>query len=276
MPEERPSDFEEIREELKGIMEIEGLPSGIRFWLFGFSSFTESPRVKSDMNMKKEEEAVLLAKTCGMKYVIEQRLVKDREEIEALLAKDKQLTNREKLVKEKELAEKQRYKQVNELVSVGDALLQIAEDSEYTEAEKSARSAMSKYLSADKLIHADPQINFRLAMAYRTLGDLIWGNNEALSDELLNLAIKRYDSILAIKMEPAIAMICDTLFLLPFHALFQRATAFAAKGDLEKAVEDMQSLLTGLHEGDRSDFRRLFEQLEQEASGCLDVFETKR
>ena len=143
MPEERPSDFEEIREELKGIMETEGLPSGIRFWLFGFSSLTESPRVKSDMNMKKEGEAVLLAKTCGMKYVIEQGLVKDREEIEALLAKDKQLVKREKSVKEKELAEKQRYRQVNELVNIGDALLQIAEDSEDKEAEKSARSAMS-------------------------------------------------------------------------------------------------------------------------------------
>ena len=135
---------------------------------------------------------------------------------------------------------------------------------------------MSKYLSADKLLPRDPQINFRLAMVYRTLADLIWDNNEALSDELLNLTIKRYDAILATKMKPAIAMISDSLFLLPFQALFQRATAFAARGDFEKAVEDMQSLLTWLNEGDRSDFRRFYEKLEQEASGCLDILKKKQ
>ena len=82
------------------------------------------------------------------------------------------------------------------------------------------------------MIPDDPQINFRLAMSYRTLVELIYDNNEALSDELINLTIKRYDAILAVKMKPAIAMINDTYFLLPFHALFQRSTAFAARGGL--------------------------------------------
>ena len=176
-PEERPSDFEEIREEIKGIMEVEKIPSGIGFFLFGFSSFTEKPRVKSDMNMRKEEEAVLLAKTCGAEYVIDQGLAKDREELQALLTKRKQLTNREKSVKEKESAENQKCRQVAELVRVGDALLRMAEESEDSEPEKSARSAMSKYLSAHKLIPDDPQINFRLAMAYRTLAEIIYDNN---------------------------------------------------------------------------------------------------
>jgi len=275
-PEERPADFGEVREEIHKIVKAEGIPPGIRFWVFGFSSFTENPRVKSDMNMKKEDEAVFLAKTCGAEYVIDQGLVKDREELEALMTKDKQLAKREKSAKEKDLAEKQRHRQVNELVSVGDALLQIAEESKDREAEKSARSAMSKYLSADKLLPRDPQINFRLAMVYRTLAELIWESNEALRDELVNLAIKRYDAILATKMKPAIAMISDTLFLLPFHALFQRGTAFTAKGDFEKAVEDMQLLLAWLHEGDRSDFRRFFEQLEQEASECLNILEREQ
>ena len=138
-------------------------------------------------------------------------------------------------------------------VSIGDALLQIAEDSEDKDAEKSARSAMSKYLSANKLIPGDPQINFRLAMVYRTLAGLIREDNEALSDELLNLTIKRYDAILATKMKPAIAMLSDTLFLLPF-----------------------QALLTRLHESDRSDFRSFFEKLEQEASGWLDILEKEQ
>jgi len=244
--------------------------------VFGFSAFTENPRVKSDMHMKKEEEAVFLAKTCGMKYVIDQGLVKDREELEALMAKDKQLAKRKKSDREKESAENQRLREVSELVSMGDALLQIAEDSEDKEAEKSARSAMSKYLSADKLIPGDPQINFRLAMAYRILAGLIRENNEALGDELLNLTIKRYDAILATKMKPAIAVLSDSLFLLPFQALFQRGTAFAVRGDFEKAVEDMQSLLTWLNEGDRSDFRRFYEQLEQEASGCLDILKKEQ
>lgn len=275
-PEERPADFGKVREEIHKIVKTEGLPNGIRFWVFGFSAFTENPRVKSDMNMKKEEEAVFLAKTCGMKYVIDQGLVKDREELQALLAKDKQLAKREKSAKEKESAENERLREVSELVSIGDALLQIAEDSEDKEAEKSARSAMSKYLSADKLLPGDPQINFRLAMAYRTLAGLIWENNEALSDELLNLTIKRYDAILATKMKPAIAMISDSLFLLPFQALFQRGTAFAVRGDFEKAVEDMQSLLSWLQKSDRSDFRRFYEKLGQEASGCLDILEKEQ
>lgn len=275
-PEERPADFGEVREEIHKIVKSEGLPPGIRFWLFGFSSFTESPRVKSDMNMKKEEEAVLLAKTCGAEYVIDQGLVKDREELEALLAKDKQLAKREKSAKEKDLAEKERRKQVSELVSVGDAFLQIAGDLEDKEAEKSARSAMSKYLSADKLLPGDPQINFRLAMAYRTLAELIRENSEDLSDELINLAVKRYDTILAQKIKPSIAVICDTLFLLPFQALFQRGTAFAVMGDFEEAVKNMQALLSWLHESDRSDFRSFFEKLEQEASEWLDILEREQ
>ena len=275
-PEERPSDFGEVREEIHKIVKTEGLPTGIRFWVFGFSAFTENPRVKSDMHMNKEEEAVFLAKTCGMKYVIDQGLVKDREELEALLTKDKQLAKREKSDKKKDLAENQRLREVSELVSVGDALLQIAEDSGDKEAEKSARSAMSKYLSADKLIPGDPQINFRLAMVYRILAGLIREDNETLSDELVNLAIKRYDAILATKMKPAIAVLGDSLFLLPFQALFQRGTAFAVMGDFEKAVEDMQSLLTWLNEGDRSDFSEFYEELEQEASGCLDILKKEQ
>jgi len=275
-PEERPADFGEVREEIHKIVKTEGLPPGIRFWVFGFSSFTENPRVKSDMNMKKEEEAVFLAKTCGLKYVIDQGLVKDREELEALLAKDKQLVKREKSAKEKELAEKQRLREVSELVSVGDALLQIAEDSEDKEAEKSVRSAMSKYLSAHKLLPGEPQISFRLAMAYQILAELIRENNEALGDELVNLAIKKYDTILTTKMKPAVAMLNDTLFLLPFQALFQRGTAFAFRGDFEEAVKDLQALLTWLHESDRSDFRSFFEKLEQEASGWLDILEKEQ
>ena len=171
-PEERPSDFGEVREEIHKIVKTVGLPPGIRFWVFGFSAFTENPRVKSDMNMKKEEEAVFLAKTCGIKYVIDQGLVKDREEIKALLAKDKQLAKREKSDKEKDLAENERLREVCELVSVGDALLQIAEDSEDKEAEKSARSAMSKYLSADKLLPGDPQSIFVLPWPTESLPSL--------------------------------------------------------------------------------------------------------
>ena len=95
--------------------------------------------------------------------------------------------------------------------------------------------------------------------------------DEALSDELINLAIKRYDAILATKMKPAIAVLSDSLFLLPFQALFQRGTAFAIMGYFEEAVKDMQSLLTWLHEGDRSDFRQFYEKLEQEVSGCLNI-----
>ncbi|MBC8416995.1 MAG: hypothetical protein H8E10_00180 [Desulfobacterales bacterium] len=113
-------------------------------------------------------------------------------------------------------------------------------------------------------------------MAYRILAELIQKNNEALSDELVNLAIKRYDTILTTKMKPAIAMLGDTLFLLPFQALFQRGTAFAVRGDFEEAAKDLQALLTWLHESDRSDFRPFFEQLEQEASGCLDILKKEQ
>ena len=100
-PEERPADFGEVREEIHKIVKTEGIPPGIPvlgvrvFCLYG------NPRVKSDMNMKKEEEAVFLAKTCGAKYVIDQGLVKDREELEALLAKDKQLAKRESRLKKR-------------------------------------------------------------------------------------------------------------------------------------------------------------------------------
>jgi len=70
-------------------------------------------------------------------------------------------------------------------------------------------------------------------------------------------------------------MINDTYFLLPFHALFQRSTAIAARGDFGGAVKDLQSLLTWLEGSDRSEFSPFFEQMEQEVTACLDALRPK-
>ena len=264
-PAERPSDFGEVREIIGEIIKSQGIPSGIRFWLFGFSAFTRTPRVKSDMRMDREDEAIILEKVFGVQYVIDQGLVRDREELEVIRAQKGKANSAE------ERAESQRKSQVEDLVRVGDIFLEMAEKSEGREAEKSARSAISKYISAHELLPRNPQIGFRIAMACRMLAGIIWEVNEGLSDELLNLAIKKYDEILEEQKEPDPAIIGGSYYLLPFHALFQRGTIHAARGQFVEAVNDMEQLSIWIKQADKSRFTSLFESLDKEISTALDL-----
>jgi len=264
-PAERPSDFGEIRETIQEIIRSAGMPSGIRFWLFGFSDFAGTPRVKSDMRGTREDEIIILAKACGVQYVIDQCLVKDREELELIQAQKAKAKTAE------ERAESQRKKRVEDLVLIGDAFLQMAERSEGKEREKSARSAISKYVSAHNLVPHNSQIGFRLAMACRTLAGLIREVNEGLSEELMNLAIKRYDRILQWQKEPDLAIIGDSYYLLPFHAMFQRGTIHAARGQFHEAVRDMERLSNWIKHVDRTDFKPFYEHLDKEISAALDL-----
>jgi hypothetical protein len=56
--------------------------------------------------------------------------------------------------------------QVTQLVRVANSLLRTAEESVDCEAEKTAKSAMIKYLLSQKLMPDELQINFRLAVSY--------------------------------------------------------------------------------------------------------------
>jgi len=264
-PAERPSDFGEVREKIGEIIKSQGIPSGIRFWLFGFSAFTPTPRVKSDMRMSREDEAIILEKVFGVQYVIDQGLIRDREELEVIRAQKGKANRAE------DRAEFQRKAQVEDLVRIGDVFLEMAERSEGREAEKSARSAISKYISAQDILPRNPQIGFRIGMVCRTLAGIIWEVNEGLSDELLNLAIKKCDEIFEEQKEPDPAIIGDSYYLLPFHALFQRGTIHAARGQFAEAVNDMEQLSTWIKQTDKSRFTSLFESLDKELSTALDL-----
>jgi len=272
-PEERPSNFEEVRDSIGDILKIERLHSGVRFWLFGFSAFTENPRVKSDWEMKKDEEAFILGKTFGVEYIIRQGLVKDRAEFEELVV-ERELSSQER---QKEYEKNKRWNEASALVQMGDSLFKLAEVSKnVTEEEKIIRSSLSKYHSADKILPSDPKISFRLGMTYLCLADLVRAKNETLSDELIRLSIKCHTLILEKKMNPTFDIIGDMHYLLPFHALWHRAAAYTLKADFDMAIEDLELLLSLLETKDLSNFPKFSDKLKQTTGEFMEFIINKK
>ncbi len=116
---ERPSDFGEIRESIGEIFKSANLLPGVRFWLFGFSALTDNPRVKSDMHVSREFEISILAKLYGRQHVMNKGLVKDREELELILAKKRKANTAS------EEAAFHWHVQAEDLVRSGDAFLRL-------------------------------------------------------------------------------------------------------------------------------------------------------
>ncbi len=264
-PAERPSDFEEIRESIGEIIKSANLPPGVRFWLFGFSALTDNPRVKSDMNVSREFEISILAKLFGRQYVMNKGFVKDMEELELILAKKRKANTTS------EQATFHWHVQAEDLIRSGDAFLQMAMDDQGDTARQSALTARYQYGIADRMIPGNPQIQFRIAMFYRTYAGLLYETNQALTEKFLNIAIEKYDSILKAQMEPDLITIGDTSYLLPFHAMFGRGTVHAARGQFAEAISDMETLSAWIKKIDRSEFKACYEALEQEISGVLSV-----
>lgn len=91
-PDDRPDDFEQIRDRIKEILQAEDIPSGLNFWLFGFSSFSDNPRVRSDLNLDISEEIILLGKAFGVDHLIKKGLIKNPEVFDRLV-NDRQKKN---------------------------------------------------------------------------------------------------------------------------------------------------------------------------------------
>lgn len=267
-PEDRPQNFKEVLNFINKAFESEGLPSGVGFYACGFSIFSENPRVKSDWDMRKEEEAFLLGKVRGVEYIIKQGLVKSKDEFEKLLKK-REVTTAE--YRSKKSKEHRQIEKVNELVSMGDSLLQMAEISEDQERVKLIRSTLSKYNSAQKLMPSEPWVSFRLGLAYCRLAALIREENRSLSDELIILATKKHDFVLEKEMSPILGVIGTTYYILPFHALWNRAAASVVGEDFEKAVRDLESLLSWIDRTNLSDFRKFSEQLKENTIQFLEL-----
>lgn len=266
-PDERPQNFEQVRDSIGQIIKNEGMPSGIGFWLFGLSFFSENPRVRSDFHMKDEEETYLLGKSRGLDHIIKQGLIEDEAEWDKIVIKRESSA----LKRSAESKENKLMGEVHEHLHVGDALFKLAESSnDRKEEEKIIRSALSKYHSADRLVRSNPHICFRLGLAYFDLSQIIRKKNIQLHNELIRLAINKHNTTLNAKMTPALDVIGNTSYILPYHALWHRAAAYAAKEYFEKALQDLKSLLSWIDEAELPDLNHFIEELKENTNLFID------
>jgi len=266
-PDDRPQKFEKVRDSIGGIIKSEGMPSGIGFWLFGLSFFSENPRVRSDHHMNEEEEIYLLGKSRGFGHLIKQGLIEDEAEW------DKIVIERESsaLKRSAESKENILMNEVYEHAHVGDSLIKLAESSnDPKEEEKIIRSALSKYHSADRILRSNPHICFRLGLAYFDLSQIIRKQNIQLHKELIRLAINRHNTILNVKMTPTLDLIGNTAYILPYHALWHRAAAYAAKENFEEALQDLKSLLSWIDEAELPDLNHYIAKLKENTNLFID------
>ena len=71
-------------------------------------------------------------------------------------------------------------------------------------------------------------------------------------------------------------IIGTTYYILPFHALWHRAAASAIGGDFEKAVKDLESLISWIDRSDLSEFSKFSEKLKENTMQFLELILKER
>jgi len=265
-PKDRPQSFEEVLNSIMQIIKNKKYRL-LQFIMFGFSGFTNKPRVKSDWGMDEFNEALLLGKSYGIDYIIKQGLVSCKDEFDEIV-KEYEISNEGR---RKVREQKKSIEDAYELVATGDSLFLLAEAVETHERTKLIRSALSKYQFAHQLTPTDPRISFRLGMAYSDLANLVRKGNKSLSEDLIKIAIVEHESVLMQEMTPTLDVIGSIYYLLPFHALYYKAAALTIRGDLESAAKDFKALLFWLQRCDLSKFPDSSEQLKQNTTKVLQL-----
>ncbi|MBI3379075.1 MAG: serine/threonine protein kinase [Nitrospirae bacterium] len=269
-PKNRPQQFKEVRDILMNILNQEyGQGSGVRFFTFGFSGFTDKPRVKSDYNMSRENEALLLGKTMGVEYVIDQGLVSSKNEFDMLDADyEKNRDSQRKLSEYNRQVEK-----AEEQLLAGDSFLKLYEAAEPDEGLELIRSALNNYYFAQKVLSLEPELSFRIGIANFNLAGILRNeyNKVLLSDDYIAIAIGEFNSVLTIMEEPELISIGSQFYLLPYAALFYRAGANALKNEKDKASNDFNKLIAWLEKSNIPKYEGIKKYLIETASEGLEL-----
>lgn len=242
-PNNRPRNFREIQDALGKILKEIEHQTGLLFYTFGFSGYTDHPRARRDLNLSKATEAILLEKIKGLNYIIELGLVKDAEELESLKATELGCT---KEIRQKHNEENKRGKEAEEFVRMGDSLNDLAKSSEAVNAVQLFREALGKYKDAQERMPNEPKISFRVGLMYFALAEVMQKSNKSYSEQFATLAIEEFNAILQSVSEPvlvAMGLNLEKCYLLPYHSLYFRAAIYWLKGDLQSAEKDFNSLI---------------------------------
>ena len=234
-PAQRPNDFVSIRDSLRQLLKERNFPV-LMFSLCGFSALTDKPRLMRDKDPSREAEALVLECIKGIEYVIDLGLVKDVAEMEAIKKSELQVRKEDQL---KRRAERKRESEAEEFARMGDSLYVLALNVMGSDRTKLLRDCVERYRDAQERIADNPQISFRLGMAYRDLGELMRVTDLVHGDQLLTLAREELDSILRSGDTPLLTKIGDTVYLLPYHALYHRGAIALVQDDSRSAIKDL-------------------------------------
>lgn len=263
-PRNRPNDFAEVTASLRPILDELGCSKPLSYFMFGLSAFTDRPRIRGDWNWDRTTEAMVLGKPYGIDYVIREGLVKDRAEYDALWTdfQEKGLT---KKPEQRELEKRQR--EGEELLKMGDALRALADNPNGPERVKLFEDALGKYRGAQRRLPNETQINFRLAITYRDIAELIRQNLKTLSDDLLVLAFEEFRVICGDSQPITLFFFNEQGFVLPYHALIHRAGAHLVKGNVAAASDDINKVLTSLDKWTEKKYEGLRALIKEQATG---------
>lgn len=234
-PTKRPQSFRVVRDLINSLITERNYPR-IWFFLFGFSAFSDKPRLRKDLNVTQEGEVFLLDATHGADYVIRQGFAANVEEVASILSKYRSTT-------ENEREERCRLHNVDDYLVTGDSFLKLSESADCDSREESLRSALGQYRMADKLSPNEPRILFRLGMAWNTLAETIKQEKPLLGFDLFEQAKDSFTRILQSEFAPFVDAIGNTLYFLPYHALFHRAVSYLYEGDLSEGTRQFESLI---------------------------------
>jgi tetratricopeptide (TPR) repeat protein len=208
-----------------------------------------------------------LGNAFGVDYIIKQGIVKNKDEWDKIVEEhDKSKNSRKNHLKKYDLE-----KEIDELIRMGDSLIQLAKSVDMQEKTKFIRSAISSYQSAHNKLPNNPQITFRIGLTYNMLAEILEEENEHISNDYFTLAIEELDRIFEQTTKPIITEFDKTYYLLPYHALYHKAAAYISLGDYQNALKNFKRLINCLDICKNNEFPEISEQIKQNTIKATDL-----
>jgi len=234
-PVKRPQSFMALRDLIDSLITERNYPR-LLFFMFGFSAFTDEPKIRKDLDMNQEGQVLALDAACGPEYVVKQGLAASVEEVASIIRRYK---DRDKNEREKESCQHK----VDDYLVTGDSFFKLSESADSGSQDEPLRSALLHYRLADELMPNEPRIIFRLGMVCNNLGETVKQEKPLLSVDFLEQAKKCFTRVLQSDFTPFFVAIGNTLYFLPYHALFYRAASYLYEGNLSKGIAEFESLI---------------------------------
>lgn len=256
----RPESFRAVQDELRAITLDCGFKNGLLFTIFGFSCYTNKPRVKSSWDLAKDAEIRLLGESLGMDYVIQNGLVRDANEYEQAI---KNATPNQKTLE----AERKRRKledTTNELAFSGDKLLELThatppasvatrlqEALERYEGASACIVAMEKYESgnADAFVPQKAAVAFRIGMTKLRLAQVLNDTESRLAKEWAAGAIEEFEYVLEHVNDVQREEFDETIYFLPHHAFVNLASCQVILNKIEDGRVTVERLSKLIQQG---------------------------